>query len=57
MTVGVHNDFRQSNDHSDELWLQGGGRLCYNVGAWDSELNAMIGQPGVGSSLGGVRHV
>ena len=29
MTIGVHNDFRSSNSHSDELWFQGGGRLCY----------------------------
>ena len=46
MTVGVFNDFKQSSSHSDELWLQGGGRLCYNVGSWDSELNTIIGTPG-----------
>ena len=34
----------------------GGGRLCYNVGSWDSELNTIIGTPGVGSSHGGVSH-
>jgi hypothetical protein len=56
MTIGVHNDFKQSTSHSDELWLQGGGRLCYNVGSWDSELNTIIGTPGVGSSHGGVFH-
>jgi hypothetical protein len=56
MTIGVHNDFRQSTAHSDELWFQGGGRLCYNVGSWDSELNTIIGTPGVGSSHGGVKH-
>jgi hypothetical protein len=56
MTVGVHNDFRSSGLHSDELWLQGGGRLCYNVGAWDSELNSIIGTPGTGSDHGGVKH-
>ena len=33
MTIGVYNDFKQSSAHSDELWLQGGGRLCYNVGS------------------------
>ncbi len=31
MTIGVHNDFRSSTSHSDELWFQAGGRLCYNV--------------------------
>ena len=56
MTVGVHNDFRSSTSHSDELWLQGGGRLCYNVGAWDSELNSILGTPGTGSQHGGVKH-
>ena len=34
----------------------GGGRLCYNVGSWDSELNTIIGTPGVGTALGGLRH-
>lgn len=52
MTIGVHNDFRQSAAHSDELWLQGGGRLCYNVGTWDSELNTIIGIPGAGTTGG-----
>ena len=47
MTIGVYNDFRSGN-HSDELWFQGGGRLCYNVGSWDSELNTIIGTTGVG---------
>ena len=56
VTVGVYNDFLQSTAHSDELWLQGGGRLCYNVGSWDSELNSIIGTPGAGSSHGGVKH-
>jgi hypothetical protein len=56
MTIGVYNDFRQSTSHSDELWLQGGGRLCYNVGSWDNELNTIIGTPGVGGAQGGVRH-
>jgi hypothetical protein len=52
MTIGVHNDFRQSASHSDELWFQGGGRLVYNVGSWDSELNTIIGTPGVGTTGG-----
>jgi hypothetical protein len=56
MTIGVHNDFRSSNTHSDELWFQGGGRLCYNVGSWDSELNTIIGTPGAGTGHGGVKH-
>jgi hypothetical protein len=56
MTIGVHNDFRSSTAHSDELWFQGGGRLCYNVGSWDSELNTIIGTPGVGTAHGGVKH-
>jgi hypothetical protein len=56
MTIGVYNDFKQSSAHSDELWLQGGGRLCYNVGSWDSELNTIIGTPGVGTALGGLKH-
>ena len=55
MTIGVYNDFRQSTSHSDELWFQG-GRLCYNVGEWDSELNTIIGDPGSGTSHGGVKH-
>ena len=55
MTIGVYNDFR-SNNHSDELWFQGGGRLCYNVGSWDSELNSIIGTPSVGSTDGGIKH-
>jgi hypothetical protein len=52
MTIGVHNDFRSSGRHSDELWFQGGGRLVYNVGSWDSELNTIIGTPGVGTTGG-----
>jgi hypothetical protein len=56
MTIGVHNDFRSSTSHSDELWFQGGGRLCYNVGSWDSELNTIIGTPGAGTGHGGVKH-
>ena len=56
MTIGVHNDFRSSTSHSDELWFQGGGRLCYNVGEWDSELSTIIGDPGSGTSYGGVKH-
>jgi hypothetical protein len=52
MSIGVFNDFRQSSTHSDELWLQGGGRLVYNVGSWDSELNTIIGTPGVGTTGG-----
>ena len=56
MTIGVYNDFLQSTSHSDELWFQGGGRLCYNVGSWDSELNTIIGTPGAGTSHGGVKH-
>lgn len=56
MTIGVYNDFRQSTSHSDELWLQGGGRLCYNVGSWDPRLNSIIGTPGAGSSHGGPAH-
>ena len=51
-TLGVFNDFRQSSAHSDELWLQGGGRLVYNVGSWDSELNSIIGTPGAGTTGG-----
>jgi hypothetical protein len=56
MTIGVHNDFRSSTTHSDELWFQGGGRLVYNVGSWDTELNTIIGTPNVGSAHGGVAH-
>jgi hypothetical protein len=52
MTIGVFNDFRQSTSHSEELWLQGGGRLVYNIGSWDSELNTIIGTPGVGTTGG-----
>lgn len=51
-SIGVYNDFRQSSAHSDELWFQGGGRLVYNVGSWDSELNTIIGTPGVGTTGG-----
>ena len=56
MTIGVANDFRSNDAHSDELWFQGGGRLCYNVGSWDSELDTIIGTPGSGTSHGGVKH-
>ena len=56
MTIGVYNDFNQSTAHSDELWLQGGGRLCFNVGSWDSELNSIIGTPGSGTSNNGQRY-
>jgi len=59
MTIGVFNDFRSAfwgTAHSDELWLQGGGRLCYNVGSWDSELDTIIGIPAAGSAHGGVLH-
>jgi hypothetical protein len=52
MTIGVHNDFRQSASHSDELWFQGGGRLVYNVGSWDSELDTIIGTAGTGTTGG-----
>lgn len=56
MTIGVYNDFRQSTSHSDELWLQGGGRQVFNVGSWDSELNTIIGTPGVGTDNGGPQY-
>ena len=56
MTIGVYNDFRQSNAHSEELWLQGGGRQVFNVGSWDTELNTIIGTPGVGTSFGGPQY-
>lgn len=52
LTIGVYNDFRHSSSHSDELWLQGGGRLVYNVGSWDSELDTIVGSPGVGTTGG-----
>ncbi len=52
LTMGVFNDFRASSLHSDELWLQGGGRLVQNVGKWDSELNTIIGTPSVGTTGG-----
>ena len=52
MTIGVFNDFRTSASHSDELWFQGGGRLVYNVGDWDSELDTIIGTPGIGTTGG-----
>lgn len=52
LTLGVYNDFRQSSAHSDELWLQGGGRLVQNIGTWDSELNTIIGTPGAGTTGG-----
>lgn len=51
-SIGVYNDFRQSSAHSDELWFQGGGRLVYNVGTWDSELNTIIGTPSAGTTGG-----
>ena len=56
MVIGVHNDFRQSDAHSDELWLQGGGRQVFNVGLWDAELNTIIGTPGAGTSFGGPQY-
>ena len=52
MTIGVFNDFRSSASHSDELWFQGGGRLVYNVGDWDDELDTIIGTPGYGTTGG-----
>ncbi len=52
LTMGVFNDFRSNTSHSDELWLQGGGRLVLNVGKWDSELNELIGTPSVGVTGG-----
>lgn len=48
-TIGVANDFGSSG-YKDQLWLQGGHKLVYNVGAWDSELNTIIGTPNVGST-------
>jgi hypothetical protein len=44
-TMGVYNDFYGggAGSHSDELWLQGGGRLVQNVGNWDSEMDSLIG--------------
>jgi len=48
-TIGVANDFGSSG-YKDQLWLQGGHKLVYNVGAWDSELNTIIGTPGVGNA-------
>ena len=45
-TMGVFNDF-SGTVHSDELWMQGGARLVYNVGSWDSEMNSIIGTPSV----------
>ena len=56
MTIGVYNDFRQSASHSDEFWLQGGGRQVFNVGSWDSELNTIIGTPGSGTASGGPQY-
>lgn len=50
LTIGVFNEFNAPTS-SEELWLQGGGRLVYNVGLWDSELNGILGSPTVGSSL------
>jgi len=52
LTLGVFNDFRQTSAHSDELWLQGGGRLVQNIGSWDSELNTIIGTPVTGTTGG-----
>jgi hypothetical protein len=52
LTMGVFNDFRASSYHSDELWLQGGGRLVQNVGSWDEELNTIIGTPSTGTTGG-----
>lgn len=51
-TMGVYNDFYGSGSHSDELWLQGGGRLVQNVGTWDSEMNTLVGTPN-GAKTGG----
>lgn len=51
-TIGVHNDFRQNETHSDELWFQGGGRLVNNVGSWDAELNSLVGTPSSGGTGG-----
>lgn len=42
MTLGVFND-PHGSVHSDELWLQGGSRIVTNLGAWDSEMNAIVG--------------
>lgn len=42
MTLGVFND-PHGAVHSDELWLQGGSRLVMNMGAWDAEMNAIVG--------------
>ncbi len=50
--MGVFNDFYGSGSHSDELWFQGGARLVQNIGSWDSELNSIIGTPGVGLTTG-----
>ena len=49
-TIGVANDFGASGTFKDQLWLQGGHKLVYNVGAWDSELNTIIGTPTVGNA-------
>ncbi len=48
-TMGVFNDF-SGTIHSDELWMQGGARLVYNVGSWDSEMNSIIGTPSAKSA-------
>lgn len=42
MTIGVSNDFGPIVDR-DELWLQGGGRMVFNTGLWDSEYNSIVG--------------
>ncbi|MFH6986053.1 hypothetical protein [Marinoscillum luteum] len=52
MTIGVYNDFRHSISHSDELWFQGGGRLVWNVGTWDSQLSSLIGSSTSGTTGG-----
>jgi len=49
-TMGVFNDFAGTGTHSDELWMQGGARLVYNVGSWDTELNSIIGAPSAKSA-------
>ena len=40
--LGTYNDGGGS-PHSDELWLASTGRMVQNVGAWDAELNGIIG--------------
>nr|MBU1327715.1 hypothetical protein [Candidatus Omnitrophota bacterium] len=53
LTLGVYNDFYGGGgSHSDELWLQGGGRLVQNVGNWDAEMNSLIGGVGQVKTVG-----